>query len=167
MLTKKDKKLQIEELTKKINDSYAIIVWGYHGLKAKEITEIKARISKQEGLDKVYKNRLAKIAFKDANKPEIIEYLTDSSSFLILKNENSQALAELYKMIKEFTKGKKDSKIKLKAGYIENIFYGPKEILEIASLPGKDILLSMLLSALQGNIRNFAFVLSEIAKQKN
>lgn len=167
MLTRQDKKVQIENLTKKINSSYAIIVWGYHGLKATDISLIKAKIKEVEGLDKVYKNRIAKIAFKDANKPEIVDYLKDSSSFLIIPAEKSQALAELYKLIKQFTKGKKDPQIKLKAGYIDNIFYGPKEILEIASLPGKDILLSMLLSALQGNIRNLAVVLTEIAKKES
>ncbi|BDV03736.1 MAG: 50S ribosomal protein L10 [Candidatus Hepatoplasma scabrum] len=167
MLTKAEKKDQIENLVKKINDSYAIVVWEYHSLKANQISLIKAKIKEMQGLDRVYKNRVAKIAFKDTNKLEIIDYLKNSSSFLIIPEEKSQALPELYKLIKQFTKGKKDSQIKIKAGYIENIFYGPKEILEIASLPAKEVLLSMLVSALTGNIRNLAIVLTEVAKKES
>lgn len=156
------KQQQINEIKKQIQESYGVVVWDFQGLSAKEISGLKRLIRDNDGIDTVYKNRIIKIAFEDLNKPEIGEFLKGTSSFLFLKNKDSKSLKELYNFIKK----QKNKKITLKAGYINDEFYDTVGINEIASLPSKEELLSMLLVALQGNMKNFAFVLSEVNKQK-
>jgi len=77
---------------------------------------------------------------------------------LFIENEDSKALSELNKFIKG------NDKLSFKAGYIDGEFYDKEGIAEIAGLPSKDDLLSMLLSALQGTMRNLAYALSQVAE---
>lgn len=159
-ITKKTKVQHLSELRELISKSKIIIVWDYLGLDASEITDIRVSIRNEKATNKIYKNRLAKIAFKENNKNEIIELLTGPSSFLFMDTDESNALSELNKFIK------KNDKLSFKAGYINGEFYDSKGVTEIAGLPSKDELLSMLLSALQGTIRNLAYAISQIAEKK-
>jgi len=129
-------------------------------LNASELAEIRSSIKNANASNKVYKNRVASIAFKDAGKEEIIDHLKGPSSFLFIDDETSDALRELNKFIKD------NDKISFKAGYIDGKFYDKESITEIAALPSKDDLLSMLISALQGTIRNLAYAVSQIAQSK-
>lgn len=75
-----------------------------------------------------------------------------------MEDDESSALKELNKFIKE------NDNLSFKAGYIDGEFYDAEAVAEIAGLPSKDDLLSMLLSALQGTMRNLAYALSQIAE---
>jgi len=103
---------------------------------------------------------VAKIAFEESGKEEILETLVGPSSFLFIEEDESNALKELNNFIKEH-----EGKISFKAGYIDGEYYDAEAIAEVAGLPSKDDLLSMLLSALTGTMRNLAYALSQIAEQ--
>lgn len=158
-ITKQQKEQHVAELNDLIAKSNIIIVWDYLSLSAEGISEIRATIRNENATNTVYKNRIAKIAFKNAGKEEILDLLKGPSSFLFIENDESKALAELNKFIKE------NDTLSFKAGYIDGEFYDADGIAEIAGLPSKDDLLSMLLSALQGTMRNLAYALSQIAEQ--
>ncbi len=160
-LTRKQKEAQVDLIQTKITNSNFIVVWDFLGLTSNEFSELRLKIKKENGKNIIYKNRVAKVAFEKENKKEIIEHLKGPSSFLFIEEENDNALKELYKEVK------KNKKISFKAGYINGEFYGTKEMLEFASLPSRNELLSMLLSALQGPIRKLACDLSEISKLEN
>lgn len=153
--TKADHILEIKEL---ISKSAIIVVWNYLGLKANDISDIRAKFRNKQSTNKIYKNRLAKIAFKESGKEEILEILEGPSSFLFIESDESNSLKILNDFIKEH-----EGKISFKAGYINDEYYDENSITEIASLPSKDELLSMLLSTLTGTMRNLAYAISQIA----
>lgn len=157
-ITRQQKEQHVAEIKDLISKSKIIIVWDYLGLTAHEISEIRVKIKNENAINKVYKNLIAKIAFKESGKEEILDSLKGPSSFLFIENEDSKALSELNKFIKG------NDKLSFKAGYIDGEFYDKEGIAEIAGLPSKDDLLSMLLSALQGTMRNFAYALSQVAE---
>lgn len=159
-ITRQEKENHVVEIKDLISKSNIIIVWDYLSLKANEISNIRTTINKENAINKIYKNRVAKIAFKESGKEEIVDHLKGPSSFLFIKSDDSKALMELNKHIKN------NEKLSFKAGYIDGVFYDGKKVTEIAGLPSKDELLSMLLSALQGTIRNFAYSLSQVAELK-
>ena len=159
-ITRNQKETHVSEIKDLISKSKVIVIWDYLGLNASELTEIRSSIKNADASNKVYKNRIASIAFKDAGKEEIVEHLKGPSSFLFIEDESSDALRELNKFIKQ------NDKISFKAGYIDGKFYDKESITEIAALPSKDDLLSMLISALQGTIRNLAYAVSQIAESK-
>jgi large subunit ribosomal protein L10 len=61
---------------------------------------------------------------------------------------------------------KENNVVKYTIGYFDHNSVGEKEFKTIASLPSKDALLSMLLSCLQGNIRNLAYGIKAIGDKK-
>ena len=161
-LTFEQKKVQVSELKEIINSSYSIIAWNYEGLGASESSQIKSIILNENGKDVVYKNKIFKIALKELKKEELNDYLVGKTSFLFTKDEKSNSLKELYKFLMK----KNLNQDIFRGGYIEGKFYDSSLIMEIASLPSKDELISMLLSVMQGSIRSFAYLLSQIAEQK-
>ena len=158
-ITRQQKENHVAEIKDLISKSNVIVVWDYLGLSATDISGVRAAIRNENAVNKVYKNRVAKIAFKDAGKEEIIDILEGSSSFLFIESDESNALKELNKYIKE------NDNISFKAGYIDGEYYDADAIAELAGLPSKEDLLSMLLSALQGTMRNLAYSLSQVAAQ--
>ncbi|NOQ50408.1 MAG: 50S ribosomal protein L10 [Mycoplasmataceae bacterium] len=159
-ITKKQKIANVAELTELISNAKIIVVWEYLGLNANQQAKLRTNIRNSNGINKVFKNRLAKIAFTNSGKTEINDVLTGSSAFLFINNDEQTALKELYKVIKD------NDKLNFKGGYINEVFYDAQKITEIAGLPAKDELLSLLLSALTGTIRNLAYSLDQVAKQK-
>ncbi len=159
-ITKAQKEINLTELRSLISTSKTIVVWEYLGLNANEQSDLRIKLKDANGLNKVFKNRLAKIAFKEANKEEINEVLTGSSSFLFIGDDESTALKELHKIII------KHDNLNFKGGYVDGKFYDGAKILELAGLPSKNDLVSMLLSVLQGTIRNLAYSLSQVAANK-
>ncbi len=157
-ITRKQKENHVAEIKDLLSKNNIVIVWDYLGLTAEEVSGIRTTIRNEEAVNKVYKNRIAKIAFKESGKEEILEHLEGPSSFLFIENDESNALKELNKFIKE------NDNLSFKAGYIDGEFYDAEAVAEIAGLPSKDDLLSMLLSALQGTMRNLAYALSQIAE---
>lgn len=158
MLTKQQKEVHVKEIKDLISKSHSIIIWDYHGLTSNQISDLRKSIKAAGAINTVYKNRVAKIAFEAEGKKEILDHLVGPSSFLFTLDDNQQSIKEILKVIKE-TEGK----ISFKAGYVDGEFYDADSVLEIASLPGKEELLSMLLSVLQANIRNLAYSLSQVA----
>lgn len=157
-ITRQQKENHVAEIKDLLSKSNIVIVWDYLGLTAEEVSGIRSTIRNENGVNKVYKNRVAKIAFKESGKEEILDHLTGPSSFLFIEDEESKALNELNKFIKE------NDNLSFKAGYIDGEFYDAQGVAEIAGLPSKDDLLSMLLSALQGTMRNLAYAISQIAE---
>ncbi len=157
-ITRQQKENHVAEIKDLLSKSNIVIVWDYLGLTAEEVSGIRSTIRNENAVNKVYKNRVAKIAFQESGKEEILDHLTGPSSFLFIEDEDSKALNELNKFIKE------NENLSFKAGYIDGEFYDAQGVTEIAGLPSKDDLLSMLLSALQGTMRNLAYAISQIAE---
>ncbi len=157
-ITRQQKENHVAEIKDLLSKNNIVIVWDYLGLTAEEVSGIRTTIRNEQAVNKVYKNRIAKIAFKESGKEEILDHLEGPSSFLFMENDESQALKELNKFIKE------NDNLSFKAGYIDGEFYDAEAVAEIAGLPSKDDLLSMLLSALQGTMRNLAYAISQIAE---
>lgn len=161
-LSRTQKEQSVAELTKKIQSAQNIIIWEYHGLDSETIGLFRSDILEKKGLNKVYKNRLAKIAFKAAGKEEVINALTGPNSFLFTDEEDEGSMKVLADLVKD-----NNEAISFKGGYIDGEYHNAESIQEIASLPGREDLLSMLLSVLQAPMRNLAYSLSLVAEQES
>ena len=70
-----------------------------------------------------------------------------------------ESISELNKFVKD------RDEINFKGAYIQGEYYDAAQITEIAGLPTKDELLSMLLSVLQANMRNLAYSIKQVAEK--
>jgi len=159
MATLEKKKQIVEEITEKLQNSKSTILVDYRGLTVEEITELRKQLRKNNVDYKVYKNTLSRRAAEAAGLDELKETLVGPTA--IAFSEDVVAPAKiLYNFAKDH------EALEIKGGVIEGKVATLDEIKELSTLPDYKGLVSMLLSVLQGPIRNFAYVAKAVAEQK-
>lgn len=154
------KKQIVSEITEKLQASKATILVDYRGLDVAAVTELRKQL-REAGVDfKVYKNTLVRRATAEVDMTELDEQLVGPTA-IAFSNEDVVAPA---KVLSEFAK--ENEALEIKTGVIEGRVVSLDEIKELAALPSREGLLSMLLSVLQAPIRNLAYVTKAIAEQK-
>jgi len=151
----------ISNIKEKIQASRSFIIFEYHGSNVKEIESLRQDLKSNGSELKVYKNTLTNLALDEDKRESFKPYLSGPNA-IIFNYEN-----ELFgfKRLEEFFNN--NSNIKIKAGLFENKLVTQDIIKKLASIPNKDGLLSMLLSCLQGPMRNLAYSLKQISEEKN
>ncbi len=162
MKTNKEiKKDIVSEIETNIENSLSVVVWKYHNLDSNLMAEVRKDFVRNNDVNKIYKNRLAKIAFENKGMEAINEKLIGPNAFLFLNNDSIDSMKRIYNL------SKNNDAIEFVAGYIEGNYYDGEALREIASLPPKNDLLSMLLSVLQAPMRNLAYLISQIDSTKS
>ncbi len=156
------KKLAVAELAQKIKDAKTIVLVDYQGINAKDDTAIKKQLRENGSEYLIAKNRLFKIALTEAGVTDSFDDLLEGTTAFAFGYEDAVAPA---KIVYEFGKGKKDL-FNIKGGYSEGSRVGVSEIEALATLPSRDVLLSMLLNGMLGPIRKLAYGVVAIADKK-
>lgn len=150
----------INVIAGKLRESQTTVVADYRGLTVAQVTELRKQL-REAGVEfQVLKNSLTRLATEKESLTELDQYLTGPNA-LAFSNDDIIAPA---KIIAEFAK--KNEKLEIKGGVIEGKVVGADQIKELASLPSREGLLSMLLSVLQAPMRNVALAVKAVAEQK-
>lgn len=156
-MTKQEKIRLVSDLSASFADSN-LIICDYKGLSVKELDELRFSIRNIQSKVKVIKNKLANIAFVNANITDIM--LKDTNIFIWGKDQIS-----LSKSVQNFANSNKD-KFFIKIGYFDGKIVDAKHIESISKLPSKDELLSMLLSVWMAPLRYFVTGIDNLRKNK-
>lgn len=154
-----EKQKTIDQIHSQITSAKATFVVQFQGLDVKDLSSLRKEL-KAIGSDfKIYKNNLFIRALKDSNFTSLENALTGPNAFIFgFENELNTA-----KVLADFAK--KNKLLKLKAGIFENKVINNEELMTIASLPPKEILLSMLLFGLQAPVQKLAATLKAVAEK--
>lgn len=154
------KKGQVAEIVTKINDSAATVVVDYKGLTVEQMKELRRELS-QEGIEMtVLKNNISKRAFTEAGLESVSKEIVGPTAIAFSKEDVTAAARILYNF------GKKNDALEIKIGSLDGVVTPAEQVIELAQLPNKEGMLSMLLSVLQAPIRGLAQVTSQVAEQK-
>jgi large subunit ribosomal protein L10 len=170
-MARKEKELQLQELTEKIKHNNGMVLTEYQGLTVAEISELRAKLRPLKCEYKVVKNTLSRIALKDTGLEEFTGQFSGPTAIAI---ENGDPVSAA-KVLLEFSKG--HSKLKLKAGVLGTKVLNEKDLKALAALPSKEVLIAKMLgtmqsplcglmNVLQGTTRNMVYVLEAIRKQQ-
>ena len=152
------KSLVVDEIKGKFENAKSVVVFDPRGLNVAEVTELR-RALRESGSDyKVYKNTLAKRAVNSLDI-KLDEFLEGPSAISFSSDE----LAPV-KVISEFAK--KHSALELKAGIVEGKVVDCATINELATLPNREGMLSMLLSVLNAPVSAFARAVNAVAEAR-
>ncbi len=133
----------VTELKETLNDVQLAIVIDFKGLTVSEITDLRNRLRPAGATCKVTKNTLMRIAVDgNHNWQPLTEFLTDSSAFLLVKDDISAAI----KAYQDFQKATK--KTELRGGVMEGQALNEVDIKAITELPSKEELMARLAGAL-------------------
>lgn len=160
MATLESKKQLVEEITEKLKESDSTILVDYRGLTVEEVTELRRQLRENNIDYKVYKNTMSRRAAEAAGLDELKETLVGPTAIAFSKDD----VVAPAKVLHEFAK--EHEALEVKGGVIEGEIATLDEIKELSTLPDYEGLLSMLLSVLQGPIRNLAYATQAVADQK-
>lgn len=152
----------VADLKAKLDASQGGVVFNYGGITVAEDTKLRKELREAGVHYEVIKNTMLKIAVKGTPIEGISEFLAGSTAVAIANNEDPLAAARILNKFCEASKGKYE----IKGGYLDGEVLDVAGVQKIANLPNRDGLLSMLLSALQGNLSGLARVINAIKEQK-
>lgn len=170
-LTKEQKQDIVSNLEKSIEKQKSIVFVGFDGVNVKEITQFRELLKDGGNEMKVAKKSLMKIALKNKDiefEPQELE----GEVAMVFGYEDEIAPSKL-----SYDFSKKNEKIKILGGFLENKFYEVSDVIKLAQLPNKEQLLGMLVGTLNapttnlvgvlsGNTRKLVYALSQIRDKK-
>lgn len=155
------KQTYVAELREKMTAAPAGVLVDYVGITVEQDTALRREL-REAGVEyAVVKNTMLHLAVQDTPYQELDTVLTGSTA-LALSGEDALAPARILCKYAETSKGK----FSVKMGYLDGQVVPADEIEALSKLPNREGLLSMLLSALTGNLRNLAVGLNAVAEKK-
>ena len=161
----------VDEIQERLTKVQGAVVTDYRGLNAGEMTALRKEL-REAGIEfKVLKNTLTILAAEKAEMNDLIPLLTGPTAFAFGYDDPVAAA----KIISEFAK--KNKNLEIKGGILEGAVLDPAGGESLADLPSREVLLAMVMRAmqgplsgmvnvLQGNIRNLVYALEAVRKQK-
>ncbi|SRR5579883_260610 len=155
--TLEDKKAIVAELKETLDASQLAVVINYQGLSVAEITDLRKRLLPTGAVCKVTKNTLMRIAVEGNDTWEpMTKFLSDSSAFLLIKDDVSGAL----KAYQDFQKATK--KTELRGGVMEGRALSEADVKAIADLPSKEQLIAQIAGAINGVATKLAVSIDQV-----
>lgn len=160
MSVREEKAALVAEVADKLAQSKTTIVTDYRGLTVGEVTELRKRL-REAGIEfRVLKNTLVRRATAQSGT-EALDVFLKGPTAIAFSTEDLVAPA---KLLNDFAA--KNKALEIKGGLVEGKLIDADGVKDLASLPSREGLLSMLLSVLQAPMRNLAYATKQIAEQK-
>lgn len=152
---------QVKILKEKIERAKSIVLVDYQGIKVKDDTELRKQMRENGAEYVVAKNRLFKIALKEAGIDANFDEILEGNTSFAFGYADPVAPA---KVAYEFGKGKEIFNIK--AGLLEGQRVSAAQVEGLAKLPSRDVLLSQVLYGMLGPITKLAYAFNALAEKK-
>ena len=153
------KKPIVEEISDYIKDAQSVVLVDYRGLTVEQDTRFRKELREAGVTYKVYKNTMMNFAFKGTDFEALAPYLEGPSAIAISTEDATAPARVVGKFAKEI------QALEIKGGVVEGVAYDANGITSIATIPGREVLLSQLLGSLQSPVTNLARVLNQIAEK--
>lgn len=152
---RKEREDIVGSLTKEIGTVGGLVVAGYVGVKTPELNELREKLRPLNTRCTVVKNTLAKIALKNAGINGGFSDHFDGQSALVIQKGDPM---DTYKVLVDFEKA--HANFKIRAAHMGGLTLDNAQVKAMAALPSKKVLLSILLSRLQGPLQGLHSVLT-------
>ena len=150
------KKLMVKEVISRLNNAKTLIVTCYKGLNAQDINELRKELKRMTAEYLVVKDSIAKQALKDGANNRIAELIQGEVGIAVYGKDPSVIAKALVKF------SKNHEPLKICGGVTSGAMLSNQEILAIASLPSREVLLARLANVLNSPIQGLAYSLNGI-----
>ncbi|MCH7651241.1 MAG: 50S ribosomal protein L10 [Nitrospinae bacterium] len=155
------KQQTIDELNDVFTRAKSAILAHYHGISAADMTILRTHMRERAVDFRVIKNTLAKKAMKDTPL-ELLESEFKGPVSLLVSFDDAVAPA---KALADYARSGVKKSPDVVAGVVEGQQVTLEEIQALADLPSKEVLLSQLLSVMNGPTTNFVGVFSALLRK--
>ncbi len=153
------KKAAVAEIGSAIANAQTMVIAEYRGISVANMTELRANARKENVYLHVLKNTLARRAVEGTSFAGLADQMVGPLVYAV--SEDPVAAA---KVLNQFAK--KDEKIVIKAGSYNGEVLNTAQVIELASIPSREELLSKLLFVMQAPVSGFARALAALAEKK-
>ena len=160
-MKKEQKSVVVSDLHEKFARARLAVVTECGGMPVNQVTALRHKLRDAQAELKVVKNSLAVRAAEGTSLLPVVSLFKGQVAVVI--GYDDPVLPA--KILRDFIKHEKcDEKILWRGGVIEGKTLEPAQLIATADLPSREVLLSMLLSAMQGPLRGMAGVLQGILR---
>lgn len=153
-MERQKKEKVVEELREKLAGLNAMFLAEYSGTNMAQMTRLRKELRNVGVEFNVVKNRLLKIASGGTKAETLQDKFTGPNAIICIRKDPTSAAKVLSGLAKDVPH------LKLKAGFLGERVITVDEILKLATLPSKEILLGKFLGLLQGMPQRLLYVLS-------
>jgi len=157
-MQKHEKEANVEVLAKQLEGKGVILLSDFTGMDVAAATEIRRQFREASVEFRVVKNTLAKLAAEKAGMEVLGSHLTGPNALVMAESDPAAAA----KILAEFEKKNKTPQIRM--GIIDSNVVTAGQIREIATLPGREVLLGQIAAGIQAPVSAFARTLGEILR---
>lgn len=153
-MVQKAKIESVNELTDLLRDAKSVILNDFTGLNVEDISNLRNVCRDSGVIYKVVKNTLAKRSFSELGIDGVDTLLEGPTAFAISTVDEVAPAQVLKKFADDYELPK------FKGGYVAGRVIDDKEVIRLAALPGREILLTQVVGTMQAPIQGFVGVLS-------
>jgi large subunit ribosomal protein L10 len=160
-MSRADKSANLAEVTEKFRNATATVLTEYRGLTVSQLKELRRALGPKTTYA-VVKNTISRLAAKDAGVEGLDEMLKGPSALAFVEGDP----VETAKGLKTFSKD--NPTLVIKGAYMDGKVLSAKEILRLADLESREVLLAKLAGAMNASLTQavylFAAPLSQVAR---
>ena len=131
MMTKEQKKVYIDEISKQFENSKAVMVTHYQGLTMPQIDELRSKMREHGIIFKITKNRITKLALEKTRCKDLASLFTGPTAVALGEDALISA-----RILSKFAKDNEN--LKLIGGIMENEVLDQAGVQNVATLPTLD-----------------------------
>ncbi len=151
------KKQIVADVAERISNSCAGVIVDYKGISVADDTALRKEL-REAGVEyTVVKNTLIKLAIKGTSLEGMSDVLDGTSAIATCKDDYVAAA----RILNKYAEGHEN--FNLKTGYIDGEVIGMDKLMELATLPSRETLLSMVANVFSAPIAGFARAVQAIA----
>lgn len=150
------------ESTKKLFGQYNDFIFAdFRGMSVEQMTNLRHKLRENDAVLKVVKNNFAVLAFKDMKVEGAGDYLKGPTAVAMVKEDSNTVAKTMFDF-------KKDAPtLVVKGGYVNKEILDAAAIEAFSKLPGRKQLIAMLMSAINGPVRQLAATLQAYVDKKS
>ena len=145
----------VKSLAEKLKKAKSVVLTDFRGLTVDDITTLRNELREEAIEYRVVKNRLAKIALKEADCESVDDILIGPTGIAFGYEDPVPAARIIYRF------SKKNEHLKPKGGLLEGKRIDLPTLERLSQLPAKDVLLQRLLGSMQSPTTKLVLVLKQ------
>jgi len=147
----------VADLDKQFEGVQDFIFASYRGMTVEQLFTLRRQLRKEGAEFKVVKNNFAKIVFRNRKADGVDGYLVGPTAVAIARKDSGPVAKILVEYAKEVPT------LEVKGGYISGSAFDSKQVEAFSKLPGKNELISMLMSTMNAPAQNMVYALNGVA----
>ena len=157
-MARPEKTAAVTEITERFNDSNAVLLTEYRGLRVADIADVRGALRGAETDYKVFKNTLSRIAVREVGLDELVEMLEGPTAIAFVKGDAVEAAKALDDAAKKYPV------LIIKGGVISGKVISAEQARQLAKLEPREVQLAKIVMMVNTPLQQTATVLSALLR---